>query len=162
MMHVFEIVAEPVRRRLIEILAVGEHPVGILNDVIAMEFAVSRSAVSHHLKILREEGVVSVAVDEALPQSRLYRLNGSYLQDLDVAVGELFHLWQHRYGTAERRAPVHPAPALRTSQSHRAGRKGLRGHQGHEHGENGEARDECRTWLRGQPHPTWTAAGELD
>ncbi|HET8780123.1 MAG TPA: metalloregulator ArsR/SmtB family transcription factor [Agromyces sp.] len=73
MMHPFEIAAEPVRRRIIEVLAVGEHPVGILNDVIAVEFSVSRSAVSHHLRILRDEGVIHVQQDGALPQSRLYR-----------------------------------------------------------------------------------------
>lgn len=127
MLHVFEIVAEPVRRRIIEVLAVGEHPVGILNDVIAAEFSISRSAVSHHLKILRDTGVVRVAVDEAEPRSRLYRLDRGYLERLDAAVGELFRLSDHRYGTRVRRAPIHPATASRVPHPHRAGRKGRRG-----------------------------------
>jgi DNA-binding transcriptional ArsR family regulator len=127
MMHPFEIAAEPVRRRIIEVLAVGEHPVGILNDVIAVEFSVSRSAVSHHLRILRDEGVIHVQQDGALPQSRLYRLNGAYLARLDDAVGELFTLWDHRYGTGVRRAPIHSAEPSRTPHAHRAGRKGMRG-----------------------------------
>ncbi|MFB6611414.1 ArsR/SmtB family transcription factor [Agromyces sp. NPDC056379] len=130
MMHPFEIVAEPVRRRIIEVLAVGEHPVGILNEVIAMEFSISRSAVSHHLRILRDEGVVSVATDQALPQSRLYVVNGEYLERLDAAVGQLFALWEQRYGTGVGRAPAFPAraaPPVRTPHAHRAGRRGQRG-----------------------------------
>ncbi|MFD4422536.1 ArsR/SmtB family transcription factor [Agromyces sp. NPDC058484] len=127
MMHPYEIVAEPVRRRIVEVLAVGDHPVGVLNDVITMEFSVSRAAVSHHLRILRDERVVTVEADGALPQSRLYRLNAEYLERLDDAVGELFSLWDHRYGTIQRRAPIHPAAPSRSPHAHRAGRKGLRG-----------------------------------
>ncbi|MGH3705205.1 MAG: ArsR/SmtB family transcription factor [Agromyces sp.] len=130
MMHPFEIVAEPVRRRIIEVLAVGEHPFGILNDVIAMEFSISRSAVSHHLRILRDEGVVSVAPDRALPQSRLYVVNGAYLERLDDAVGELFTLWEQRYGTGVERAPqfpARPASPVRRPHAHRAGLRGQRG-----------------------------------
>lgn len=145
MMHSFEIVAEPVRRRIIEILAVGDHPVGILNDVISMEFSVSRSAVSHHLRILRDEGVVAVEQDGGLPQSRLYRLNDEYLERLDDAVGELFTLWDHRYGSAALRAPVHPTTPSRIPHAHRAGRKGLRGH---ERGGGGGGESAARTQRR--------------
>ncbi|WP_157000995.1 ArsR/SmtB family transcription factor [Agromyces laixinhei] len=130
MMHPFEIVAEPVRRRIIKVLAVGEHSVGVLNDVIAMEFSISRSAVSHHLRILRDEGVVDVAPDQGLPQSRLYVVRVEYLERLDAAVGELFGLWEQRYGTGVRRAPqfpAHPTPAMRQPHAHRAGRRGQRG-----------------------------------
>lgn len=113
MMHPFEVAAEPVRRRIIEVLAAGEHPVGILNDVIAAEFSVSRSAVSHHLRILRSEGVVIVEPGGAHPQSRRYRLNGQYLERLDHAVGDLYQLWDHRYGFALGRMPIGPATASR-------------------------------------------------
>ncbi|MDQ0894296.1 ArsR/SmtB family transcription factor [Agromyces ramosus] len=127
MMHPFEIAAEPVRRRIIEVLAVGDHAVGTLNEVIAAEFSISRSAVSHHLRILRDQGVVVVQPDEALPQSRLYRLDETFLERLDDAVGELYRLWDHRYGTVFHRAPIHPAIASRAPHRHRAGRKGQRG-----------------------------------
>ena len=127
MMHPFEIAAEPVRRRIIEVLAVGDHAVGTLNEVIMAEFAISRSAVSHHLRILRDEKVALVQPDEALPQSRLYRLDETFLERLDGAVGELYHLWDHRYGTVFHRAPIHPATASRAPRGHRAGSKGRRG-----------------------------------
>ncbi|MFF2388778.1 ArsR/SmtB family transcription factor [Agromyces sp. NPDC058104] len=141
-MHPFEILAEPVRRRIVEVLAVGSHPVGMLNDLISMEFQVSRSAVSHHLRILRDHGVVRV-----LPAytERLYLLEEDFMRALDSAVDELFDLWDHRYGFGTDRAPVPPeqpsrapraSPTARTApmpaptpsgRLHRAGRKGRRG-----------------------------------
>ncbi|GAA1780394.1 ArsR/SmtB family transcription factor [Agromyces lapidis] len=138
-MHPFEILAEPVRRRIVEVLAVGSHPVGLLNDIISMEFQVSRSAVSHHLRILRDHGVVRV-----LPAytERLYLLEEEFMQELDSAVAELFDLWDHRYGFGTDRPPIPPArpsraprasgaappaPTPGAARRHRAGRKGRRG-----------------------------------
>ncbi|HEY1106108.1 MAG TPA: metalloregulator ArsR/SmtB family transcription factor, partial [Agromyces sp.] len=94
-MNPFEIMAEPVRRRIIEVLAVGSHPSGMVADAVAGEFGVSRSAVSHHLKVLRDHGVVKVIPDYT---QRLYLLEEGFLLELDEAVGELFALWRHRYG----------------------------------------------------------------
>lgn len=130
-MHPFDILAEPVRRRLIEVLAVGSHPVGILNDIIATEFQVSRSAVSHHLKILRDEGVVRVIPVYA---ERLYLLEEGFMECFDEAVDSLFTLWDNRYGFGTDRAPMPPERSSRTPRAtnpsvrrHRAGRKGRRG-----------------------------------
>ncbi|ANJ25530.1 ArsR/SmtB family transcription factor [Agromyces aureus] len=95
MLHPFEIVAEPVRRRIIEVLAGGSHPVGMLTDAVTAEFGISRSAVAHHLRILRDERAVSVTADLTV---RHYRLDEGFLERLDDAVGELFRLWDHRYG----------------------------------------------------------------
>ncbi|WP_022889608.1 ArsR/SmtB family transcription factor [Agromyces italicus] len=136
MMHPFEILAEPVRRRIVEVLAVGSHPVGMITDVITMEFQVSRSAVSHHLKILREQQVVRV-----IPActERLYLLEEEFMLSLDQAVDELFNLWDHRYGFGNDRAPLppehpsraprmpHPPRTRNAPHPHRAGRKGRRG-----------------------------------
>ncbi len=80
----------PVRRRIIEVLAVGDHPVGELTDVIMEEFAVSRSAVSHHLRILRDHGAVIVAHDTLDVRLRSYRLDPAFLGRLDDAVAALF------------------------------------------------------------------------
>ncbi|WP_395244732.1 ArsR/SmtB family transcription factor [Agromyces sp. MMS24-K17] len=137
-MHPFEVLAEPVRRRIVEVLAVGEHPVGIVNDVIAMEFKVSRSAVSHHLRILRNEGVVIVEPDE---QTRLYRLDDEFIDRLDQAVADLHLLHDHRYGSRLRHEPPRPPgllPSPRPTSAtatavHRAGRKGQRGRTPFEH-----------------------------
>ena len=127
MMHAFELAAEPVRRRIIEVLAVGDHPVRELTDVITAEFAVSRSAVSHHLRILRDHGAVIVEHDALDVRLRSYRLDPGFLARLDDAVAALFDLWDHRYGTAHRRIPIGPVANSREPRMHRAGRSGLRG-----------------------------------
>jgi DNA-binding transcriptional ArsR family regulator len=124
MVHPFEIVADPVRRRILEIVAVGTHPAGLVADVVTHEFGISRSAVSHQLRTLREAGAVDVMPND---QERLYILEESFLHELDDAVGELFELWDHRYGYGTDRAPLPPTAPSRTPQRHRLGRKGLRG-----------------------------------
>lgn len=126
-MNPFEILAEPVRRRIIEVLAGGSHPAGMLTDAVASEFGVSRSAISHHLKILREHAVVRVIPDYT---QRLYLLEEDFLLDLDHAVGELFTLWDHRYGFDTDGDPLRAAEPSRTphaARPHRAGAKGRRG-----------------------------------
>jgi len=57
-MDVFALLAEPVRHRIIEILATGEHTSGQLADVLHHEFGVGWPAVSRHLRVLREAGLV--------------------------------------------------------------------------------------------------------
>ena len=78
-MHVFEVVAEPIRRRLVEVLASGSHYLGDLEDVIRHEFGVSRAAVHHHLKVLRAHGAVLQHDD--WPRS-LYELDSAILEQL--------------------------------------------------------------------------------
>ncbi|MGC5222919.1 ArsR/SmtB family transcription factor [Micromonospora sp. DT81.3] len=63
-MHPFEVMAEPIRRRIVEILAVGEHPSSIIVDVIRFEFSVTSAAVSHHLRVLHNTGWVDVRHEE--------------------------------------------------------------------------------------------------
>ena len=94
--HPFVVLADPVRRRLVELLAVGDHAAGTLCDVASNEFVISRTAVSHQLRTLREQGVVVSSVDPAEPRSRSYRLDPGFLARLDDEVGRLFLLFDHR------------------------------------------------------------------
>ncbi|MBM7504237.1 helix-turn-helix domain-containing protein [Agromyces aurantiacus] len=119
--HPFAILADPVRRRIVEILAVGEHSAGTLGDVVATEHGISASAVSHHLRTLRDHGAVFSTVDPVEPRSRTYRLSQEFLALLDDEVERLFRLWDHRYGTTERRAPLVDPPRSRPSRPHRFG-----------------------------------------
>jgi DNA-binding transcriptional ArsR family regulator len=114
--HPFEIVAHPVRRRIVEVLATGEHSAGTLSEIAFTEIGLTRTAVSHQLRTLREQGVVWSTVDPVELRSRSYRLDPAFLASLDLAVSELFELWEQRYGTAEGRAPSFPASSeeLRT------------------------------------------------
>jgi DNA-binding transcriptional ArsR family regulator len=91
-------------------LATGEHSAGTLSEIAFTELGVTRTAVSHQLRTLREHGVVWSTVDPVEPRSRSYRLNPAFLASLDTAVFALFELWEHRYGTAEGRAPLVPIP----------------------------------------------------
>jgi DNA-binding transcriptional ArsR family regulator len=59
-MHVYEVLAEPIRRRIVELLASGEHIAGDIERVIIVEFGVGRAAVQRHLRLLRQHGFVHV------------------------------------------------------------------------------------------------------
>ncbi|MFD4422766.1 ArsR/SmtB family transcription factor [Agromyces sp. NPDC058484] len=119
MAHPFEIMAHPVRRRILDVLALGDHSAGTISEVVQAELGVTRTAVSHQLRTLRENGAVWSTVDPTEPRSRSYRLNPAFLALLDDAVADLFELWEQRYGTAERRAPSPPIP--RERRMHRFG-----------------------------------------
>ena len=72
----FEVLAEPARRRILDLLRIGERPVGTLVDELAM----SQPAVSKHLRVLREHGLVTVVVDA---QRRIYALDSRPLTAID-------------------------------------------------------------------------------
>lgn len=95
-MSLFEILAEPSRRRILELLRAGERSVGELVDALAM----SQPAVSRHLKVLRDAGVVDVRVDG---QRRLYRLRASSLRELDAWLEPYRLLWSGRLDGLEQR-----------------------------------------------------------
>lgn len=93
------------RRRLVEVLVVGEHRAGVLTELAGSEFGRSRTAVSHQLRTLRNSGVVRSSVDAEDPRSRSYRLDPAFLAALDSAVFELVELREQRYGSTEERPP---------------------------------------------------------
>lgn len=55
-MHAFDILGDPVRRRILELIAGGERPAGAITAAIRAEFGISQPAVSQHLRVLREHG----------------------------------------------------------------------------------------------------------
>ena len=59
-MHAFDVLGDPVRRRILELLADGEQPAGAISEVVRAEFGISPPAVSQHLKVLRESGFAVV------------------------------------------------------------------------------------------------------
>jgi DNA-binding transcriptional ArsR family regulator len=82
----FEVVAEPNRRRILDLLAAGERPVGDLVESLRA----SQPAVSKHLRLLREEGFVESRVDR---QRRLYRLRPQRLREIDAWLAPYRSLW---------------------------------------------------------------------
>src|ERR1700744_1002672 len=85
-MSVFEVLAEPNRRGIVELLADGERPVGELVDALA----ISQPAVSKHLRVLREAGLVEV---RGVAQRRLYSVRPEPLRELDRWVARYRALW---------------------------------------------------------------------
>ena len=57
-MHAFDVLGDPVRRRILELLADGERPAGDLAAVIGQEYRISQPAVSQHLAALKDAGLV--------------------------------------------------------------------------------------------------------
>ena len=93
--HPFQLLSEPIRRRIVEILASGEHTAGEVSDSIVNEFGVTPSAVSRHLRIMRESRAVIVRAEWV---NRLYRLDVSFLERLKDEVHQIDQLWRRRYG----------------------------------------------------------------
>jgi DNA-binding transcriptional ArsR family regulator len=92
-MHAFEILGDPVRRRILELLNDGEQSSGAVVEVIQREFGITQSAVSQHLKVLRESGFAAVRVDGA---RRVYSVDASSLQKVDAWVARFRKQWEPR------------------------------------------------------------------
>jgi DNA-binding transcriptional ArsR family regulator len=86
----FNAVAEPRRRRILDVLAAGERPV---NDLVRL-LGLSQPQVSKHLRVLREVGAVDVR-DEG--RQRLYRLNGHALKPIHDWVRNYERFWSERF-----------------------------------------------------------------
>ena len=90
-MHAFEVLADPVRRRILELLAEREHSSGDVVAVVQREFGITQSAVSQHLKVLRESGFARVRADA---QRRLYSVDAAGLQAADAWLGRFRNFWE--------------------------------------------------------------------
>jgi DNA-binding transcriptional ArsR family regulator len=88
--HAFDVLGEPVRRRILELLSDGEATSGALSAAICDEFAISQPAVSQHLKVLRENGFAKVRPEGA---RRLYSVSVEPLQDVDAWIGRFRRFW---------------------------------------------------------------------
>jgi DNA-binding transcriptional ArsR family regulator len=89
-MHAFDVLGDPVRRRILELLADGEMSAGTIGATIQDEFAITQPAVSQHLRVLRNNGFTSVRPDG---QRRLYAVNGTALQDVDEWLNAFRRFW---------------------------------------------------------------------
>ncbi|MEU4194955.1 metalloregulator ArsR/SmtB family transcription factor [Kribbella sp. NPDC026611] len=90
----FEVLAEPRRREILDLLRTGERPVGELVDALEL----SQPAVSKHLKVLRDAGLVEVRHDA---QRRWYRLRPAPLAEIDAWLEPYRELWRGRLDALE-------------------------------------------------------------
>ena len=92
-MHAFDVLGDPVRRRILELLAEGEHASGEVVAVIANEFGISQPAVSMHLRVLRESGFASTRAEGA---RRIYALETGPLAEVDAWLAPFRAFWEQR------------------------------------------------------------------
>ncbi|MCV7222274.1 ArsR/SmtB family transcription factor [Mycolicibacterium elephantis] len=92
-MHAFDVLGDPVRRRILELLADGEMSAGAIGSAIQNEFAITQPAVSQHLKVLRDNGFTTVRADG---QRRLYAVDGAGLREVDEWLDGFRRFWTPR------------------------------------------------------------------
>jgi DNA-binding transcriptional ArsR family regulator len=107
--HAFDILGDPVRRRILELLAEGELTSGAITDVVRAEFGISQPAVSQHLRVLRDSGFATV---RPVGARRLYAVDSAPLHEVDAWLDPFRRFWDQRLdslatelarGTRERR-----------------------------------------------------------
>ena len=91
-MHAFDVLGDPVRRRLLELLADGERSVGELVAVVQDEFGISQPAVSWQLRVLRESGFVTV---RPIGSRRMYAIGAEPWREIECWLARYGRFWQH-------------------------------------------------------------------
>ena len=89
-MRAFDVLGDPVRRRIMELLAERELASGEVVAVIAREFGITQSGVSQHLKVLRDGGLATVRAEGT---RRVYAVAPRPLADVDAWLGRFRHFW---------------------------------------------------------------------
>jgi DNA-binding transcriptional ArsR family regulator len=116
--HAFDILGDPVRRRILELLADGELSSGAVTAIVRAEFGISQPAVSQHLRVLRESGFATV---RPVGARRLYAVDAEPLRDLEHWLDRFRGFWEQRLDSLEtelargkrerrRRADATPSP----------------------------------------------------
>ncbi|SFI34317.1 MULTISPECIES: ArsR/SmtB family transcription factor [Microbacterium] len=97
-MNAFEILADPVRRRILELLSAGECTAGELTAAVRDEFGISQPAVSNQLRVLRDSGF---ARDERRGSHRLYALRDDALDEVTDWIDRYRGFWRNRLDALE-------------------------------------------------------------
>lgn len=92
-MHAFDVLGDPVRRRILELLAGGEHTAGRIAEVVRAEFGISQPAVSQQLRVLRENGFATVRPEGT---RRIYAVDPSGMDDAEQWLTRLRGFWSQR------------------------------------------------------------------
>ena len=89
-MHAFDVLGDPVRRRILELLTDGERSAGDVSSAIQAEFGITQPAVSQHLRVLRDAGFTNVRAEGT---RRLYSLDSAPLQEVDEWLENFRRFW---------------------------------------------------------------------
>ena len=93
-MHAFTVLANPVRRCIVERLMDHELSSGEVVDTVGEEFGISQSAVSQQLKVLKENGFARVAIDG---NRRIYSLDSAGFEQLDGWLAPFRRYWAPKF-----------------------------------------------------------------
>lgn len=97
-MHAFDVLGDPVRRRILELLATGERRSGDIVEVVQAEFGITQAAVSQHLRVLRDNGFANVRVDGP---RRIYSVDTAPLQQVDSWLDRFRCFWEPKLSALE-------------------------------------------------------------
>jgi DNA-binding transcriptional ArsR family regulator len=86
----FDVLGDPVRRRILELLAGGEQPAGAVTETVRAEFGISQPAVSQHLRVLRESGFATVRPEGT---RRLYAVAPEAFDEVDEWIDAFRRQW---------------------------------------------------------------------
>jgi DNA-binding transcriptional ArsR family regulator len=89
--HAFDVLGDPVRRRILELLADGELSSGAITAGVQAEFGISQPAVSQHLRVLRDSGFARVRPEGA---RRLYAVDAAPMQEVDAWLARFRRFWE--------------------------------------------------------------------
>ena len=92
-MNAFDVLGDPARRRILDLLADGERAAGEVGAVVQEEFGISQPAVSLHLRVLRDNGFATVRPEGA---RRLYAVNPAPLREIDAWLERYRRFWTPR------------------------------------------------------------------
>ena len=92
-MHAFDVLGDPVRRRILELLADGERASGDIATTVQAEFGITQPAVSQHLRVLRDSGFATV---RPVGARRLYAVGAEPFQAVDAWLEPFHRFWEQR------------------------------------------------------------------
>jgi DNA-binding transcriptional ArsR family regulator len=121
----FDVLGDPVRRRILELLADGDVAAGAVVDAVGREFGITQPAVSQHLRVLRESGFATVRAEGT---RRLYSVDPAPLDTAQEWIARLRRTWEQRLdalgtelarGARQRRASAGKAQTKRSGRTRR-------------------------------------------
>ncbi len=90
-MHAFDVLGDPVRRRILELIAETEHGSGSIAEIIQKEFSITQGAVSQHLRILRDSGFANSRKEGV---RRIYSVETAAFLEADHWLQRFRQLWE--------------------------------------------------------------------
>jgi DNA-binding transcriptional ArsR family regulator len=97
-MHAFDILGDPVRRRIVELLSTGERSAGEISAIVERQFGISQPAVSLQLRILRDSGFATVRPEGT---RRLYVMDPTPLHEIADWIDRNRRHWEESFDSLD-------------------------------------------------------------